>query len=194
MMIRVLVVFTVALIMVGCRTLTTPLFPSTTSQLEAKNDCIFVVEARDIPQQSISEEQCNPLFWLDYWSSNAKIPWPERKQLVAQTDKSPVGQLQLFILSQPLDTPYQTRLRAQSIFTALSPELAPYFQGLLHELAYIPSQKLLEYESAITVLSQVNTRQNQQIKEQAQLLQEQAEKLDQLLNIEAAILEKSSER
>ena len=70
----------------------------------------------------------------------------------------------------------------------------PLFANLLEQLAYLPSQQLLEYESAITILSRVNTRQSLRMEEQAQKLLEQESKLIQLLRIEAEALEHTPER
>ena len=66
--------------------------------------------------------------------------------------------------------------------------------SLFEQIAYKTSQQLLEFESAITILSKVNARHAKTNEEQAQLLLEQEEKINQLLNIEASILDKNSER
>jgi hypothetical protein len=130
---------------------------------------------------------CESRYWLELWRSHVNVPWSERKILIAELGDTSTQRLQRFLLSQPLDTPYQARLRAQTDFQAVKPVLEPLFANL-------PSQQLLEYESAITILSRVNTRQSLRIEEQAQKLLEQESKLIQLLRIEAEALEHTPER
>ncbi|MBT0587553.1 hypothetical protein [Alteromonas oceanisediminis] len=142
----------------------------------------------------ISEPECHAEYWFNLWETHTQQPWQQRKASMADLGTDVMGQLRRFILSQPMDTPYQDRLRAQSTFNQIKSKLAPEWANRLDAIAYKPSQQLLEYESAITILSEVNARQQGQIKEQAQLLLENEEKVNQLLNVEASILEKNAER
>lgn len=156
--------------------------------------CVFIVGQTEPPELPVSAQQCQQSYWLAMWQTAIDQTWRERRAVIDSLSRTDPEKLQAFILSQPLDTPYQYRLRAQSQFDSLVDQLSPSFEQLLRDLAYTPSQKLLEYESAVTVLSQVNTRQKKLIDEQAQILQEQQEKLDQLLKIESTILENATEQ
>lgn len=139
----------------------------------------------------LTREQCSLAYWIQYWTSASEMKWSERRALITNLSESRVAQLERFLLSQPIDTPYQDRLRAQSLFKRLSLQLHPAFVTILDSIAVEPSQKLLEYESAITLMSEVNSRQAQRVKEQASLLEEQERTINQLLSIEASIIEKA---
>jgi hypothetical protein len=58
---------------------------------------------------------------------------------------------------------------------------------------YNPSQGLLEMESALVTLSKINTHQSSNIEEQQLLLNKQQSQIDQLLNIEASIIQSIEE-
>ncbi len=189
---RIGIIVCLLFVLTGCESISKQLKDSWSGQ-SSMTTCVFSQDVYE-SMRAREENTCDVLFWLEYWQQQSSTPWRERKPELAKLSDSIDDRLRRFLLSQPLDTPYQTRLGAQLVFAELREKLNPQYAELFYQIAYIPSQKLLEYESAITVLSQVNTRQQSQMKEQAQLLQEQAEKLNQLLKIEEAILEKSAER
>ncbi|MDM7859955.1 hypothetical protein QTP81_05025 [Alteromonas sp. ASW11-36] len=177
----------------GCQSLWQPTTLPESAQ-DVSRDCVFVTKPTSIPESDPSLKECSMHMWLSYWQTKAQQSWRERKVELAKLTNSRTDQLRGFLLAQPTDTPYQNRLRAQLQFESLQSLLSADFAQLLRELAYEPSQQLLEYESAISILSEVNTRQTKRIEEQAQLLQEQEEKLNQLLSIEAKILENTLEQ
>lgn len=180
------------LLVSGCHSLSN-LVTSTSSPENQAPTCVFF----DIPSNSNQFDaalMCNDSYWLSFWLTHSTVPWRERLALFSQLGHRPDQRLRRFLLSQPIDTPYQSRLRSQTDFELLKEHLEPAFAKLLEELAYKPSQQLLEYESAITILSRVNSRQSVSLDEQARLLQEQENKINQLLKIEADALEQNPER
>ena len=177
----------------GCQHLTA-IHKSSAEVTSVGVDCVFQIDSNQPPVKLVTEQECQQTYWLEMWQSAVDQNWRIRRVSIDSLGRSPTERLQAFLLSQPLDTPYQYRLRAQSHFDSLRAELSPEFEKLLLNLAYAPSQKLLEYESAVTVLSQVNTRQKKLLDEQAQILLEQQEKLNQLLKIESTILENATEQ
>jgi len=105
------------------------------------------------------------------------------------------------LLSQGIDTPYQNRLRAQSWLLALENQVSPAMHMLLIDIIYENSQQLLEFESAITILSGINTRQEQQIaalRNQVSLREEeikqQGKQVDQLLKIELDLSQRNKQK
>jgi hypothetical protein len=58
---------------------------------------------------------------------------------------------------------------------------------------YSPSQDLLEMESALVTLSKINTHQSFNIEALQALLKKQQSQIDQLLNIEASIIQSIEE-
>lgn len=186
------ILFATVLVLIGCQSL--PNFSAQDSTLTGTPIGCAFIEPTENGADFDQSVMCESHYWLELWRSHVNIPWSERKILIAELGDTSTQRLQRFLLSQPLDTPYQARLRAQTDFQAVRPVLEPLFANLLEQLAYLPSQQLLEYESAITILSRVNTRQSLRIEEQAQKLLEQESKLIQLLRIEAEALEHTPER
>lgn len=194
-MLQRVVFFAVFILLSGCELLPVPDVKQPI-QTES-NECVFVTSTDAISTSWLMKSnapECKMSFWLDIWSTASTAPWRERKVSIEQLGQTPDNELHKYILSQPIDTPYQVRLRAQNAFNSIRPYLQEDALSLFEQIAYMPSQQLLEYESAITILSQVNTRQAKRNEEQAQLLLEQEEKINQLLNLEASILEKNLER
>jgi uncharacterized coiled-coil protein SlyX len=102
------------------------------------------------------------------------------------------------LLSQPTDTPYNQRLRAQNWVVKIEGQTSPAMNVLLDQLIYQTSQQLLEFESAITILSRVNVRQQkaiteleQQLSKREQEIQKQQEQVDKLLKIETDLIEQN---
>lgn len=143
------------------------------------------------------DENCDLSYWLQYWVDIDELTWPQRRAMIEQLGEEPANILRKILLSQSRGTPYQARLRAQGWADELMPDLTSVMRDILMVLVYKPSQELLEFESALTILSQINTshsreiaEQRQQLQDQQQRLQEQQQQIDQLLKIEASMMEK----
>ncbi|WP_395341956.1 hypothetical protein PN836_020520 [Ningiella sp. W23] len=141
-------------------------------------------------------EKFNDYCQLDRWSEfllNVDgISWVERREIIKTLSEAPADRLQKVLLSQAEDTPYANRLRAQNWIRALKPVMDEQMQKVITVMVEQPSQQLLELESAITILSRVNTRQEKTISELQETLEARREELEtqrdqveQLLQIEA---------
>ena len=97
------------------------------------------------------------------------------------------------MLSQGKNTPFQDRLRAQRWVESILPKLSLQMRRFILVALYYPSQGLLEMESALVTLSKINTHQASNIEEQQFLLNKQQNQIDQLLNIEASIMQSIEE-
>ncbi|WP_343856388.1 hypothetical protein [Aliiglaciecola litoralis] len=146
-----------------------------------------------VDEQSSSitmDNNCDLDYWLQYWVEVDALSWPKRRTLIDELGENATSKLRKIFLSQSRGTPYQARLRAQSWADELMPHLTSSMRSLLSVLVYKPSQEMLEFESALTILSQINTNQSKELDEQRQRLQEQQQQIDQLLKIEASMMEK----
>lgn len=181
-----------ALLLSGCQ-----LIPqnqtSTEGQVEVVNastggpDCVFVTSAL------VDAARCDISFWLDYWAQVDQLPWPTRLSLIEELGDQPDEVLQKVILSQPVNTPYKARLRAQHWFEGLYPELSDVSQKQLTAIVAKPSEHMLEFESAITVLSKINNGQDKTIATQEQQINELKAQLEALLNIESNLMNQEEE-
>ncbi|MDN4503686.1 hypothetical protein QX776_14850 [Alteromonadaceae bacterium BrNp21-10] len=145
-------------------------------------------------QLYISDAPCDVINWLQYWAEQDQLEWQFRKESLAELTTSEVDNLKAIILSQPMDTPYQNRLRAQNNWLLVADKLTPKLALLLSHLMSKTSQKLLEYESALVTIGRINSRQAQTIQQQDQeleqltlVLEQQQHKIEQLLNIETQL-------
>jgi len=149
-------------------------------------------------QNETFAEFCSLDNWLAFVFEAAATEWPVRAEQIEQLNEDPRSLLQKVLLSQATDTPYRQRLRAQNWVLKVMAESSPSMQKVMEELVFQNSQQLLEFESAITILSRVNARQQKTISElQAQLearqqeIQNQQEQVDQLLKIETDLIEQN---
>ncbi len=166
----------------------------------------LVVEEPDLQELCFSEtckgqlkEFCDLRIWTQYLIDNAEVQWPQRRQMIEEMTEEPVDMLKQVLLSQAPDTPYQYRLRAQNTITKLQGLVEPETSDALEVLFFEPSQKQLEFESAITILTRINTQQeyeNQQLVKRIQELgvelSKQKEQLQKLLNIEVEMVEQET--
>ncbi len=142
------------------------------------------------PYQQTLSHNCNLHYWLDYWVAHDELSWPKRRDLIEKLDDSPDGLLKKVLLSQAKGTPYQNRLRAQGWADQLLPLLTTQMKNLLYVMIYQPSQERLEYESALTILTRINTNQSKSLDAQQEQLNEQQQQIEKLLKIEASMMEK----
>lgn len=143
---------------------------------------------------------CDYETWVTYLIDNADVQWPQRRQMIEDMSEEPVDMLQQILLSQAPDTPYQYRLRAQNTMTKLQEVVEPEIADALEALFFRPSQKQLEFESAITILTRINTQkeyENQQLEIQLDELklelETQREQLQQLLELEVDMVEQETD-
>ncbi len=96
--------------------------------------------------------------------------------------------LKKVLLSQGKGTPFQDRLRAQAWVESLLPKLSQQMRRFIVVALYHPSQDLLEMESALVTQNEISTYQTLHIEEQ-QILLDKKSQIDQLLNVEASIVQ-----
>lgn len=149
-------------------------------------------------QEDIYVAFCIPSTWLQFALEAQALTWPERMQSIEALDEAPLSLLKKVLLSQGADTPYQDRLRAQNWIIKIRGNASSVMQVLLTELIYENSKQLLEFESAITILSRVNSRQEELISqleltlsEREQEIQKQQDQVEQLLKIETDLIEQN---
>jgi uncharacterized coiled-coil protein SlyX len=140
------------------------------------------------------EEFCNVQAWSDFLIETDALTWTARNALIKSLSNAPKFKLQQILLSQGSDTPYANRLRAQNWITSLQPQMDEKMQQVLKLMVFEPSQQILELESAITILTRLNTRQEKTIEELEQTLsirskemEKQRDQVEQLLKIEASM-------
>ncbi|GGF71390.1 hypothetical protein [Alteromonas lipolytica] len=150
-------------------------------------DCIFTAS------DNLDPARCELSFWLDYWAQVEQMGWPKRESLIEQLNDTPDALLQKVILSQPVNTPYKARLRAQHWFEQLLPALTEANQQRLSAIIQKPSEHMLEFESAITLLSKVNNGQDKTIEAQEQQISELKAQLEALLKIESNLMSQEEE-
>jgi hypothetical protein len=133
--------------------------------------------------------ECDINYWLGFWSEIEDVSWPEREKQIDTLSEEDTDVLKKVLLSQGKSTPYQDRLRAQGWLESILPKLSQQMRRFILVALYYPSQGLLEMESALVTLSKINTHQSSSIEEQQILLNKQQSQIDQLLNIEASIMQ-----
>lgn len=149
-------------------------------------------------QEEKFEAFCDISQWLAFTVDAKSFTWSERMQMIAELDEEASSLVQKIILSQGADTPYQHRLRAQNWIENINVDASDVMQILLNDLIYENSKQLLEFESAITILSRVNSRQEKIISElelkllqREQKIQKQQDQVEQLLKIETDLIEQN---
>lgn len=142
------------------------------------------------------EEFCQLSKWSEFIIDADQVQWSERNTSIKALGQEPKQVLQKILLSQSVDTPYINRLRAQNWLKGLKPSMDTKMAQVLQLWVEEPSQQMLELESAISILSQVNTRQEKSIAElqdtlnmRSDEIKKQREQVEQLLQIEANMSE-----
>lgn len=134
---------------------------------------------------------CDLRYWLAFWVEHDQLRWTQRRDMMSQLGESPEDTFKKILLSQSKGTPYQARLRAQGMADELLPKLSQPMRDLLMVMVYNPSQELLEFESALTILTRINTNQAKEIDAQKERLLEQQQQIEQLLKIEASMMQQT---
>ena len=183
---KLLVVFSTLILFTSCE-LVQSLKTSKSTTNAPKNESICVWK------NSSDANNCKIEHWLTFWSEIEDISWPERKKQIDALSEQDVDVLKKVLLSQSKSTPFQDRLRAQSWVESILPKLSQQMRQFILVSLYHPSQDLLEMESALVTLSKINTHQSSNIQEQQILLDKQQSQIDQLLNIEASIIQSIEE-
>ena len=141
------------------------------------------------------EEYCELKAWADKLIEASTTAWPERSKLIDSLGDEPKQLLEKVLLSQSEDTPYRNRLRAQNWIVDLQTRTDKAMTQVLDVIIFSQSQQLLELESAITILSEVNGRQAKtiasqevQLEEKNKEIENQRKQVEQLLDIEASMV------
>lgn len=197
--VKVLVIIFSALLLGACELVPKVFTPveqhkaGTESVEEASNDLCINDEQRDIYQK-----WCDLNYMLEFAIASNKLTWPERKERIAMLGDDTHLLIEKLLLTQGTSTPYRDRLRAQNWILKASGNASTAMSTLLNALIYENSKQLLEFESAITILSSVNARQEKVITELQSQLDEKEEQIElqrnqveQLLKIESDLIEQN---
>lgn len=141
---------------------------------------------------------CRLQHWLEYALTTQDLNWQQKKQRISELGATPVEVLEKVLLSQGSTTPYKDRLRAQAWVSKVQQQSSPVMQAALDILVVQNSQQLLEFESAIAILSRVNARHEREkaelqllLVEKQQQLEKQQQQVKQLLKIESDLNEQN---
>ncbi|MGQ8366700.1 hypothetical protein [Glaciecola sp. 1036] len=179
----------------GCELTQQPAQITTTEEVPAPWLC------QSESAQGLMQEFCHMESWAKFYVASEEIEWPRRKEQIETLSDEPYDLMRKILLSQGTDTPYRYRLRAQGMITVLQEVVEDNFDDALETIIYKPSQQMLEMESAITILSKVNARQekeldslNSTLEKRKVELEKQREQVEQLLKIEANMVDQNSEQ
>jgi len=187
---KLLIICSTVILFTSCELLQPLNTAKTTVDLQKNQfNCVWI----DPSQSNDHESHCKIEYWLTFWSEIEDISWPERKKQIDELSLLDADVLKKVLLSQGKSTPFQDRLRAQGWAESILPKLSPQMRRFILVALYHPSQDLLEMESALVTLSKINAQQSFNIEEQQILLNKQQNQIDQLLNIEASIMENIEE-
>jgi hypothetical protein len=144
------------------------------------------------------QEYCELDAWAEKLVTFSTVSWQIRSERIDALPMGPKALIEKVLLSQGDDTPYRNRLRAQRWIEELQTLTDKKMTQVLDILIFQPSQQLLELESAITILSKVNGRQEKtitaqeiQILEKNKEIENQKKQVEQLLDIEASMVKKN---
>ena len=183
-----LILLSGVLLIAGCQLIPDSMRGSSAAQVEDITPEAEICLAKD-PTQA-TENNCDMVYWIEYWTTHGGKPWYQRKNQIQQLGDSVAERFKKILLSQGKGTPYQDRLRAQNWAEQLSPMLTDTMASFLNIVIFQTSQELLEFESALTILTRVNGDQARQLEEQSRQLKTQQQQIEKLLKIEASIMEK----
>ena len=147
--------------------------------------CLFISEPENF------DYNCDMAYWLEVWLEADATPWIERKAQLAALGQSKKDKIHAYLLSLSSDTPYQDRLRAQLSIDDLMPEFTDAAALVIEVVVSNPNKQLMELESALSVLSKENTLRGQELQKLYAELKAQQKKLEELLQIEATLMDKN---
>lgn len=183
---RLFAVLAISVMMSGCELLKIKANDASDS---TKNRAVLCANSE---QKQYFAQFCKIQSWVEYILETQKLSWPARMKMIQALNDSHVENIQKILLSQGVDTPYKQRLRSQSWIVKVSSDASDTMKLILDDTIFSNSQQLLEYESAILILSRVNARQEKEIEAlRLQLenreteIKTQQQQVEQLLKIEA---------
>ena len=147
--------------------------------------CLFEHAPKDF------EHNCDMRFWINEWVVASATSWSERKATIKEMGNSQYDIVRAYVLTLPNDTPYQDRLRAQLALDTLSEKFTASAKEVINVVAAEQHNQLMQLESALVVLEKENTQRGealQQLRDDAVSLRK---KLEELLQIEAALMDKN---
>lgn len=132
----------------------------------------------------------------------SNLPWSTRKEAINNLGTEPHDTLLKVFLAQGTDTPYVHRLRSQTWINEVQTVSNRHMADLLDVLFYQQHQQIMELESSITIMQQANQKQagiiadneakllakQQEMMKKQQQMDEQKLQVEQLLNVEASIV------
>ena len=189
---RKVLVLSLMAVLTGCAGIqnTQPDAPELATQkpvevLQSSDFCLVESSVADF------DHQCDLVYWVNFWIKADASSWPERKKAIAGYGTDISGTLHKIVLSLPVDTPYQDRLRAQHWLNSVKGKLSSEIMPLINTVVEAPNTEMLELESAMVVLNKVNAEQNESNEALQDELEAQRKKLEELLEIEATLMDKS---
>jgi uncharacterized coiled-coil protein SlyX len=190
--IKALLVISIVWVVSGCEMLTKMTQQSSIKSFPESSLCVTET------QKDNFDVFCKSSQWLEFIIEAQDLGWPQRMQMISSLDEETHSLLKKILLSQGVDTPYQHRLRAQNWIENITIDASDTMKIVLNELLYENSKQLLEFESAITILSRINSRQEKTISElqlllteREQVIQTQQDQVEQLLKIETDLIEQN---
>ncbi|CAB9493268.1 hypothetical protein [Alteromonas macleodii] len=139
----------------------------------------------------VFEHNCDAAYWLNTWIAAANQPWVERKQALKALGDSAFDTIHAYILTLPIDTPYQDRLRAQLALNDIAGTFTAEAQEVVNVIAASQNNQIMQLESAMVVLEQENTSRGEKVKALEQEAVNLRKKLEELLQIEATLMDKN---
>ena len=140
---------------------------------------------------SVIEHNCDAAYWLNTWIAAANQPWVERKQALRALGDSAFDTIHAYILTLPIDTPYQDRLRAQLALNDIAGTFTAEAQEVVNVIAASQNNQIMQLESAMVVLEQENTSRGEKVEALEQEAVNLRKKLEELLQIEATLMDKN---
>lgn len=142
-------------------------------------------------ENTLSTDTCDLQAWLEYWVEVNQLDWKTRKKRIANLSPNTnnIDRLKVILLSQAPDTPYQSRLRAQKYSEDMVENDTYQLGRFIQFIVFLPAQRALELESAVTTLSRINSAKDQQLKEQQSTIDAQRMQLEKILQIEKSMIE-----
>lgn len=191
---RIKMLLPLAMLLGGCAAIeredsapVVPLETNTDTAIIEEDDSLCLVE----PTLERFEKQCDLLYWVNLWVKADNTRWSERRDAIAALSDSTEDTLKKIVMSLPVDTPYQSRLRAQHWLTALEAKINPTMLSVVNSLVKSPNGEMLELESAMVILNRVNTDKEKQLSMLEKELTLQTKKLEELLKVEATLMDKN---
>lgn len=155
------------------------------SQTLSKRFCLYETAPKGF------KHNCNARYWVNLWIRASDQSWPQRKEILTALTDSEFDKLHAYILTLPNDTPYQDKLRAQLAVNDVLEGFKPVSRKAIDVIASEQNNLLMQFESALVVLEKENTSRGEKLIELQNELDGLRKKLEELLQIEATLMDKN---